>query len=176
MSSWGRIEADVIFKKDVLKNFATFTGKHLCQSLFFNKAAGQAKPATLFKKESLPQVFSCEFCEIFRNIFSYRTLPVAASRRIFFVLHHSFQIHHKNILVKPWKQGIFFHTLIQTFWYSSCLVFSFNHHHTKPVLYLVYLCPCLGRRLGLGLFMSCLCDLFFIFSLIFIVICHSNLI
>ena len=35
-------------------------------------------------------------------------------------------------------------------------------------LYLVYVCPCLG----LGLFMSYLCDLYFIFSLIFIVINH----
>ena len=26
-------------RKDVLRNFATFTGKHLCQSLFFNKVA-----------------------------------------------------------------------------------------------------------------------------------------
>ena len=34
------------------------------------------------------------------------------------------------------------------------------------ILYLVYLCPCPG----LGLFMSCLCDLFFISSLIFIAI------
>ena len=27
-------------KKDVPRNFAKFTGKHLCQSLFFNKVAG----------------------------------------------------------------------------------------------------------------------------------------
>ena len=27
-------------KKGVFKNFAKFTGKHLCQSLFFNKVAG----------------------------------------------------------------------------------------------------------------------------------------
>ena len=36
-------------------------------------------PATLFKKETLTQVFSCEFCEIFKNIFFCVTLPVAAS-------------------------------------------------------------------------------------------------
>ena len=36
----------------------------------------------------------------------------------------------------------------------------------KHILYLPYLSPCLG----LGLFMSYLCDLFFIVSLIFIVI------
>ena len=31
------------------------------------------------KKETLEQVFSCEFCEISRNIFSYRTGRVAGS-------------------------------------------------------------------------------------------------
>ena len=30
----------MFFKKGVLKNFAKFTGKHLCQSLFFDKVAG----------------------------------------------------------------------------------------------------------------------------------------
>ena len=29
-------------KKGVLRNFAKFTGKHLCQRFFFNKAAGQS--------------------------------------------------------------------------------------------------------------------------------------
>ena len=43
-------------KKGVRENFAKFTGKHLCQSLFVNKAA------TLFKKGTLSQVFSWEFC------------------------------------------------------------------------------------------------------------------
>ena len=31
------------------------------------------------KKETLAQVFSCEFCEIFNNTFFYRTPSVAAS-------------------------------------------------------------------------------------------------
>ena len=31
-------------KKDVLKNFSKFTGKRLCQSLFFNKVAGLRTP------------------------------------------------------------------------------------------------------------------------------------
>ena len=30
---------EMFFKKDVLKNFVKFTGKHLCQSFFFNKVA-----------------------------------------------------------------------------------------------------------------------------------------
>ena len=74
-----RLEAVISqsFKKDVLKNFSKFSGKHLSQSLFFNKKE------TLFfiKKETLKQVFSCEICEISKNTFSYRTPPVAASDR-----------------------------------------------------------------------------------------------
>ena len=30
------------------------------------------------KKETLAQVFPCEFCEIFKKIFFYKTPPVAA--------------------------------------------------------------------------------------------------
>ena len=40
---------NVFSKKVILKNFAKFTGKHLCQSVFFNKAAG-LRSATLLKK------------------------------------------------------------------------------------------------------------------------------
>ena len=39
------------------------------------------------KKETLAQVFSCEFCEISKNAFSYRTPPVAA-----FVVSLGFQM------------------------------------------------------------------------------------
>ena len=31
-------------KKGVLRNLAKFTGRHLCQSLFFNKVAGRRTP------------------------------------------------------------------------------------------------------------------------------------
>ena len=31
---------EVLYKKSVLRNFANLTGKHLCQSLFFNKVTG----------------------------------------------------------------------------------------------------------------------------------------
>ena len=36
-------------------------------------------PATLLRKKTLAQVFSCEFCEIYKNNFYYRTPLVAAS-------------------------------------------------------------------------------------------------
>ena len=48
------IRPEVFCKKGVFRNFAKFTGKHLCQSFFLNK-------------------------EISKNTFSYRAPPVAAS-------------------------------------------------------------------------------------------------
>ena len=68
---------DIFCRKDVLRKFEKFTGKHLYQSLYFNKGAGQA--CNFINIEILAQVFSCEFCEISKNTFSYRTPLVAAS-------------------------------------------------------------------------------------------------
>ena len=59
-------------KKGVLENFAKFTGKQLCQSLFFNEAAGLKhlyQSLFLIKLQTLAQVFSCKFYKIFKNIF-----------------------------------------------------------------------------------------------------------
>ena len=56
-------------KKGVLKNFTKFTGKQLCQSLFFNKV----------EKETLAQMFSCELCEISRNTFFTEHLRMTVS-------------------------------------------------------------------------------------------------
>ena len=71
---------EVFCKKGVLRNFAKFTGKHLCQSLFFNKVAG-LRPSTLLKKRLWHRCFPFNFCEIFKNTFSYRTPLVAAFKQ-----------------------------------------------------------------------------------------------
>ena len=63
-------------KKSVLRNFAKFKGKQVCQRLF-NKVAG-LRPATLLK-ESLAQVFFCEFCEINKSTFFTKYLRETAS-------------------------------------------------------------------------------------------------
>ena len=66
---------EVFCKKGALRNFGKFTGKHLCQSPFFNKVAG----CNFIKKETMTQLFSCEFCEISKNTFSHRIPPLGAS-------------------------------------------------------------------------------------------------
>ena len=47
---------EVFCKKAVLRNFTKFTGKHLHQSLFFNKVAGLS-PAALLKKRLCHRCF-----------------------------------------------------------------------------------------------------------------------
>ena len=43
----------------------------------------QAEACNFIKEETLAQVFSYEFCQIFKNTFFYRTPPVAAPDHIF---------------------------------------------------------------------------------------------
>ena len=45
-----------------------------------------AEACNIIKKGTLAQVFSCEFCEISKNTFSYRTRPVAASDKRSFTI------------------------------------------------------------------------------------------
>ena len=52
---------EVFYKKTVLKSFSTFTGKH-----------------HHYQKETPTQVFSCEYCEIFRNTYFEEYLRTAA--------------------------------------------------------------------------------------------------
>ena len=56
---------EVFCKKGVLRNFAKFTGKHLCQSFFFNKVAG-LRPATLLKKRLWHRCFPKNFAKFLR--------------------------------------------------------------------------------------------------------------
>ena len=58
----------VFCKKGVLRNAAKFTGKHLCQSLFFNKVAG-LRPVTLLKKKFWYRCFPANFAKFVRTPF-----------------------------------------------------------------------------------------------------------
>ena len=58
--------------KGVLWNFSKFTGKHLRQSLFFNKVAG-LRPATLLKKRPCRRCFPVSFVEFPRTPFLQNT-------------------------------------------------------------------------------------------------------
>ena len=61
-----------VHKKSVLKNFGKFTGKHLCQSLFFNKVAGLGPPTSL-KKKLGHRFFPVNFMKFLRTPFLQNT-------------------------------------------------------------------------------------------------------
>ena len=64
-------------KKAVLKNFAIFTGIHLCWSLFLIKLQAY-RPAILLKTDSTKGFF-CEYCEIFKNTLFEKHLQTTTS-------------------------------------------------------------------------------------------------
>ena len=69
---YGKVSVKIHFqqmlsKKDVVKYFVKFTGKHLYLSLFSNNIADLTPEACNYIKRKTPtEGFSCEFCEIFK--------------------------------------------------------------------------------------------------------------
>ena len=80
---------EVFCKKDVLRSIAKFTGKLLCQSLFFNNVAG--------------------LCEISKNTFSYRTL-MSKNHKQLSISNYFIQITLKMLWILftiMWKLSVF---------------------------------------------------------------------
>ena len=59
---------EVFCKKAALRNLTRFIGKHLCQRLFFNKAAG-LRPGTLLKKRPWCRCFLVNLEKFLRTPF-----------------------------------------------------------------------------------------------------------
>ena len=64
-SRFRRSRSQMFFKIGGLKNFTTSTGKYLCWSLFLIKLEASAP----LLKRTPTQVFSCEYCQRFKNRF-----------------------------------------------------------------------------------------------------------
>ena len=64
-------------RKGILGNFTKFTGKQLYQSVIFKKL--KTKAWNFIKKETLSQVFSCNFLKFFKNTFLAEHLRATAS-------------------------------------------------------------------------------------------------
>ena len=67
------------FSKQLFLKISQFSQKNTCFSVSFIKLSASKAVLNFIKKETLALVFSCEFCEISKNTFFYRTLLVAAS-------------------------------------------------------------------------------------------------
>ena len=80
LKTWKSSHQRSSIKRAVLNNFAISTGKHLCWSPFCS---------SFLLKETPKQIFSCKYCEIFKNTYFEEHLQKAASRyggKIGFVL------------------------------------------------------------------------------------------
>ena len=69
-------------RKGVLRNFTKFTGKHLCQSLFFNKVAG-LRLVTLFKKRLWHRCFPVSLVKFLRTSFLHRRATASDPKVLF---------------------------------------------------------------------------------------------
>ena len=90
----------MLFKKGVLKNFAEFTGKL----------------GVFIKNETPTQVFPCEFCEIFKNSFFYRTPPMTTSESFILFLHIRWRNCPESIAISFFSERFFPVSLIWR-WY-----------------------------------------------------------
>ena len=76
-----------MFCKNVFLEILQISRKTPLREYFFDNVAGlrpkpKPKACKSIKRETLAQLFSSEICEISKNTFSYKTLPLAASGQI----------------------------------------------------------------------------------------------
>ena len=131
---------EVFYKKAGLENFAKFTGKYLSKSLFLIKL--QISACNFTKKETLSQVFSCEFCEISKNTFFTEHLRTTAAFCLIFstcplcseavlCLSNSFPT------VFRVKHCVNFKNMQSSFWELIYLLFqgiAVNHHYQLKMI------------------------------------------
>ena len=87
---------EVFCRRGILRNFAKFTGKNLCQSLFFNKVA-DLRPATLLKKKLWHRCFPADFAKFLRTPICTEHLQWLLLK---FISHHTKNIR-KLSLITP---------------------------------------------------------------------------
>ena len=121
--------SQMFFKIAVLRNFAELSRKCLRCSLYLIKLKAWW-PAFLLEKTPR-QVFYCEYFEIFKSCFFYRTPPVhytftkfcvmiryfrllwVQNWHFLYCLNHCFVVHHNSIRISiPWLFRTCFHTKI----------------------------------------------------------------
>ena len=83
-------------KKGILRNFLKFKGKDLCQSLFF-------LACNFAKKETLTQLFSCEFCKISKSTFSCEVVYVTIGNPAFCLALYLTGVHFRGELQQVFK-------------------------------------------------------------------------
>ena len=146
--------SQIPFKTGVLKNFAIFTGKHLCWSLFlikflFNKVSLQMTPT---------QVLSYEYCKIVRNSFftehlRWLLLPLNSNKGKKKKVRKSYSKH--GALNLGYRKNILLYSSF------SCTMFffiKFFMQKLENILCLIYCPPQSFSKISFGLHIELLID------------------
>ena len=109
---------ELFCRKGALRNFAKFTGKHLCQSLFFDKVEG-LRPATLLKRRVWHRCFPVNFRKFLKTPFFIA---------MFFCIFRDLYQRYKHLLLKVHRSQL------------TSLIKQFSEKFVKLCLYMcIYL-------------------------------------
>ena len=109
---------ELFCRKGALRNFAKFTGKHLYQSLFFDKVAG-LRPATLLKRRVWHRCFPVNFRKFLKTPFFIA---------MFFCIFRDLYQRYKHLLLKVHRSQL------------TSLIKQFSEKFVKLCLYMcIYL-------------------------------------
>ena len=112
-------------RKDVLRNFAKFTGEHLCQRLFLNKVAG-LRPAILIKKRLWHRCFPVNFAKFLKTTSFDRTPSVTTSdyKRVSsmmeYIEFHTYFITYFVTMLSFWRFFYVFMGKERDQWHALC--------------------------------------------------------
>ena len=115
----------------VLRNLAKFTEKHLCQSLFLNKVAGQNSQKKMVKKETLKLAFSCEFCKISKNAFFTEHVRVTAFDNVCGVFRTLANTCDTLHCVKKFLYSEFFWSVFSRIWTDDGMIRSISTYSVR---------------------------------------------
>ena len=107
-------------RRSLLENFPKFTGKHLCQILFFNKVA-DLRLANLLKKRLWHRCFAVNFAKFLRTLFLQNTSSGCFCRQ-----RIQGYIFTKRFIVGFWQGPKY------TFNISHKNTFSIQKHYSQP--------------------------------------------
>ena len=119
-------------KKGVLKNFVKFTGKHLCQSPFFNNKVEDLRPATLLKKRLWQRCFPVNFRKFLRTPFLQNTYGRLLPSIINYILLLGQIVFLLNVLLLSNKNTVIINLVI------SCMFYKLKLLTMRHLLFLHY--------------------------------------
>ena len=110
----------MFFKIGVIKNFAIFTGKHLCWSLFLIKFQTW-RQATLLKRDSNTCVFLCTLRNFQEHLFHKKIIWMTASGSADGLRNNCFENLQEITMITSWRKANFVLGKLRIF--SECIFF-----------------------------------------------------